>query len=423
MKFRESNCGSVDEQHFDVAIIGAGVAGSMAGILSARAGMRTLLLDRQSFPRSKVCGCCINGRALTILKQSGLESGLQRLHPTSTSLLAIRYRGRKLDVPMPASVAVSRRAMDQWLVEEAVASGCQFVDSVTVSVDPLPCEIKGNDSDPSRSAISDDADSPNERTMELRKIQIVGENEVSAATSKVFSKVVLVCDGLGHPSLHRLSTFTAAAQRGSRIGLGAVFPRTASDAWMQRGEILMAVAPHAYAGVVEIEDQQLNLAAAIDPSHLQESGSPYESLKSVFQSAGVPVPVELKSASIKGTVPLTRTAERIAGHRLFLLGDSTGYVEPFTGEGMAWALTAAAAVVPLVAAAVHHGWSSELATQWQSKFRSIVGHEQTICRILAAALRRPWLLPPILTTCQWFPSLTRRLVSQVNRIPEAMEIV
>ena len=131
---------------------------------------------------------------------------------------------------------------------------------------------------------------------------------------------------------------------------------------------------------------------------------------------------QLAGASIKGTVPLTRTADRIAGERLFLLGDSTGYVEPFTGEGMAWALTAAVAVCPLLVQTVKEGWSPEMMTRWQSIFRSNVFREQTICRLLSAALKRPWLLPPILTTCRMFPSLTQRLVGHINRVPATLEV-
>lgn len=74
---------SVDAQQFDVAVIGAGIAGSMSSILCSRAGLRTILLERHRFPREKVCGCCINGRAIQILKRHGLESGLQQLQPTT----------------------------------------------------------------------------------------------------------------------------------------------------------------------------------------------------------------------------------------------------------------------------------------------------------------------------------------------------
>lgn len=414
---------SMDGQHFDVVVIGAGVAGSMAGLLSARAGLRTLLVDRQKFPRSKVCGCCLNGRAVGILQQAGLETGLRGLHPGSTTGLAIRHAGQQLDVRMPTSAAVSRKAFDQWLINEAISSGCRFADDVSAAVVPEACDaVAGAVKQPSHTA----SECPEHREVELCISGTVPQenrnapNEASgSSTQRVIAKVVLVCDGLGHPSLHRIPAFRATPKAGSRIGLGAVFPRTPADEWIRQGKILMAVAPHGYAGIVEIEDGQLNLAAAIDPGHLHQTKSPLRSLESLFQAAGVPMPQELTNAAIKGTVPLTRRAEKIAGHRIFLLGDATGYVEPFTGEGMAWALTSASAIVPIVSDAVRTGWETKMMSRWQTTFRNIVGREQRICRFLSAVLKRPWILPPIMTTCRFFPSVTRHLVSRINRLPEA----
>lgn len=417
----------IDAQHYDVAIIGAGIAGSMAALLCSRAGLRTMLLERHCFPRHKVCGCCVNGRAFQILKQAGLESGLRQLRPATTSSLAIRYRGRNLNVPMPTGFAVSRRRMDQWLVDEAISSGCQFVDAVTASVQPVASE-----SDEFPAEIADcNTDHPKERAIQLRFANRhspdgttpCDEETPASPSARVFAKVVLVCDGLGHPSLHLLPSFRAEPEAGSRIGLGAVFPRADADDWIRKGEVLMAVAAHGYAGVVEIENNQLNLAAAIDPSCLNKSNSPLDCLAIIFRSAGVPMPQELRNASIKGTVPLTRSARCIAGHRLLLLGDSTGYVEPFTGEGMAWALTAAAAAIPFVVSAICHGWSHELINRWQTSFNEATRKQQKICRLLSATLKHSWLLPPVMTTCQLFPSLTQRLVSRINRVPKALEII
>lgn len=424
-----SQSDSVDSQHFEVAVIGAGIAGSMSAILCSRVGLRTILLERHRFPRDKVCGCCINGRAMQILTRAGLESGLRQLQPTTTSSLAIQYRGRRLNVAMPAGFAVSRRSMDQWLVEEATQSGCKFLDEVTASVQPLSSE-------------------PDEREIQLRFTHprdfrpdqgqhrsgiddssagiapgVIQPSSTSSTNASLFAKVVLVCDGLGHPSLHLLPSFSADPQAGSRIGLGATFPRTAADDWIQRGEVLMAVASTGYAGVVEIENNQWNLAAAVDPTSLNRSNTPLDVLENIFRLAGVPIPQELANATIKGTIPLTRSARQIADHRLLLLGDSTGYVEPFTGEGMAWALTAAAAVIPTVVSAVRDGWSDEIANQWQTKFKDIVGSQKKICRFLSVSLRHPWLLPPILTACQFFPSLTQQLVSRINRVPEALDFI
>ena len=63
-------------RRWDVTIVGAGPAGAFAARELARGGAAVLLIDKASFPRSKVCGACINGRAMSILRRSGLDASV-----------------------------------------------------------------------------------------------------------------------------------------------------------------------------------------------------------------------------------------------------------------------------------------------------------------------------------------------------------
>lgn len=398
---------------FDVVVIGAGIAGSLAGLFCARSGFRTLIVEKQQFPRHKICGCCINGRALAIFNDAGLADCLRDLRPTITSSLAIRHAGRKLDVAMPQSFAVSRKSLDECLLNEARKAGCDFAEQATATV--MPTESLHSSSTEDVRTVSLKYRCSNPACMDV--VTPTNEN----ADTKIYARVVLVCDGLGHPSLRLFPEFSSPPQQGSRIGLGVVIPRGDGDKWIPQNSVLMAVSPQGYAGVVEIEDRQLNIAAAIDASHLQQTRSGNLSLISIFESAGLPVPTYLREATVKGTIPLTRVASRVSGHRILLLGDSTGYIEPFTGEGMAWAASAARAIQPLVRTALADTWSRDLEIQWEATFKTIVNGEQKVCRFLSAALRRPRLLTPVLTACRVFPFLTQYLVSRINRVPRALE--
>ena len=52
------------QKSWDVVVIGAGVAGGMAAYDCARRGLTVLLVEKRSFPRWKVCGCCFNANAI-----------------------------------------------------------------------------------------------------------------------------------------------------------------------------------------------------------------------------------------------------------------------------------------------------------------------------------------------------------------------
>src|SRR2546422_830313 len=58
---------------YDVAIIGGGPAGATCAAFCASAGLRTLLLERETFPREKVCGDCLNPSAWPVLSRLGVD--------------------------------------------------------------------------------------------------------------------------------------------------------------------------------------------------------------------------------------------------------------------------------------------------------------------------------------------------------------
>ena len=57
---------------WDAVVVGAGPAGSVAARELARRGVSVLLVDKATFPRAKVCGCCLNAAALDTLAKIGL---------------------------------------------------------------------------------------------------------------------------------------------------------------------------------------------------------------------------------------------------------------------------------------------------------------------------------------------------------------
>ncbi len=103
----------------------------------------------------------------------------------------------------------------------------------------------------------------------------------------------------------------------------------------------------------------------------------------------------------------------MAGHRWLSIGDSTGYVEPFTGEGMSWALADAEAALPLVKGALDRGWSESVARNWSISMRKTHLRNQRRCRWLASQLRRPYRAEWMLRACNAFPIIRHTLVRKV----------
>ena len=365
---------------WDVAVVGAGPAGSMAAYLLARQGVRTLLVDRASFPRFKVCGCCLNRNALAILDRADLTETASA--GRSISRLALSARGRRADIPLPTGRAISRELWDGLLVQRAVAAGTHFLSATTAALDAVA--------------------STDWRQLQLRQ----GECRIA-----VRARIVLSADGLAGGLLERDDKSATRIESHSRIGAGTILG--GHETAYSLGTIFMAVGRGGYVGVVRLEDGRLDLAAALDGAAVTRAGGLGPLAGEILREAGAdPLPVE--HAQWKGTPPLTRRRPRPGAFRAFALGDAVGYVEPFTGEGIAWALTSAEAVVPLVRTALQC-WNDRLVDQWKRVHRRQIERRQWVCRLLGHALRSPGMIGAAVAVGHYCPTVFQPIARFVNR--------
>jgi flavin-dependent dehydrogenase len=217
----------------------------------------------------------------------------------------------------------------------------------------------------------------------------------------------------GMPGLRRLSPghpARNAVNKDSRIGAATIIEEV--PAFYQPGTIYMACGTEGYVGLVQLEDGRLNVAAAFDAGALRAAGHAGRLADKILYEAGLP-PVDILEVPWKGTPRLTRHARRLAAERLFVLGDAASFVEPFTGEGIAWALRSAIAVAPLTASAVQD-WKPGLEKEWNDKFHREVERRQIVCRLMAALLRRPHLTTTLVRLLSLLPSLGNPVLRRLN---------
>ena len=183
----------------------------------------------------------------------------------------------------------------------------------------------------------------------------------------------------------------------------------------RQGTIFMAVGRRGYVGFVRLESGELNVAAAFEKSLLRNSGSPAAAASQILQESGFGAVPELHAASWQGTVSLSRRTHPIAGDRFFVLGDASGYVEPFTGEGMAWALEAGLDVAPLATRAVDR-WDPSLTLAWTVIQKRNMARNQHVCRRVTSLLRWPWLTRAALEVAMRMPAVARFMIDHVNTV-------
>ncbi len=366
---------------WDAIVVGAGPAGALAARQMARGGARTLLVERKAFPRHKVCGACLNGHALSTLAEVGLGDLPASLGAVSLQELRLATRGACARLRLTMGVAISRELFDAALVQAAIEAGAGFLPETTAHVEES-CES-------------------------ARSVVLQHEGD----TGQIAAAVVLAADGLGHGCLSWLPQFDRTARDGSRIGAGC--GGTLHSEAYEPGVIFMAVGRSGYAGLVRVEGGRLNIAAALDRQYVRHTGGIGPAVEEIIRQAGFPEITGLGMNDWHGTAALTRRSGRTAVRRLLLLGDAAGYVEPFTGEGIAWALASGASVARTALRGIS-GWSSGLETEWTMAHDQIVGRRQRLCRLIAAGLRNRWMIGGAVRLLEQMPTMATPILRRLN---------
>lgn len=418
---------------WDVAVIGAGPAGGLAAMLAARAGLRVVLFDRESFPRYKVCGCCVNGAALMCLRAAGLGDLTRRMRAPDLTVYWLACGRRAAQVALPAGVAVSRAAFDAALADAAIQAGAEFRPNCRVELLP------GSGSESCASTVGVNG------ARSLRVRTATGEETVTA-------RVVLVAGGLAalqsaaartHAGVKSIvspgtwSSTPAAGEivtgfSGSYIGAGRIVPE--APEMYRRGCVYMSCGAAGYVGWVRLEDDRMNLAAALDPVRVKLAGGVAACVRAVLAGAlptAWPMPwgpgTDADKSGWRGTPALTCEATALAGDRFFVLGDAAGYVEPFTGEGIAWALESALRVQPFVAVAcrslaVDSRWDPAWSAAWTTAQQSWRTPRQRLCRWVAKGLRHPAWVQAGVRILSWMPQLAHPVLEQLNAAPAGLMV-
>jgi flavin-dependent dehydrogenase len=330
----------------------------------------------------------LNQASLSALGQAGLGELAARLgaRPLSAvELFAGRSRAR---LALPVGMALSREALDTALVQEAVNAGATFLPYAEAALQP---EIGVE-----------------------RKVLLRGRNTTGTAVARV----VVAADGLAGRFLQKLPEFDPVVALRAAVGAGTIVE--AAPNGFCEGTIYMACGPGGYVGVVRLEDGRLDVAAALEIGQVRRCGSPATLARKILTGAGLLALGDLPPSAWQGTAPLTRHRRYVAGERLFVVGDAAGYVEPFTGEGIGWAMQGALLMAPLVLEAID-AWDRRLADRWQMHYNRLIVRRQMVCRIVRTLLWRPRLAiaaARVLNRAPWLASPALRRINAPIPTPQ-----
>jgi len=295
---------------FDVAIVGGGPAGSSCAVFCALAGLRTLVLEREKFPREKVCGDCLNPSCWPVLERLSLAQRVRDLpHSKLASVEFIAIDGRKAIVDLPTGddceLSVKRSLFDDLLLRRARELRAHVREGTTVTA--LNCS-HGPVARPGR-------DAPQRRGYS-------GDWRIETATGESFFARTLVGADGRNSTVARLCNLLPRHAR-ERVALQAHIPLPRNFG----RRVVLQFLPEGYSGQAPVNETELNLCLVGTPptiSRLRRWAERY---------------FEITSDQPWRTItPLTRSPVSCAHENLFFLGDAARVVEPFTGEGIYYAI-------------------------------------------------------------------------------------
>ena len=379
----------------DVLVVGGGPAGAACAYWLAEAGHDVLLLEKKRYPREKTCGDGLTPRAVKELEAIGLADSLAE-HHRFDGLRSIAF-GRTLELKWPShpdfpsyGYVITRKDLDHMVAERAVKSGATlWQESEAIA----PVVENG-----------------------LVRGATVKRKETGGAEVEVRARYVVVADG----SLSRFgralgTTRNRAFPQGMAIRGYYVSPRH-DEPWIEshldvrdkHGNVLPG-----YGWIFPVGDGRVNVGVgllstfnqwkSVNTSHLMDAfvdWAPKSWELSPETSCGPPT---------GGRLPMSLSVGPRVGPTWLVVGDAGGAINPFNGEGIAYAYETGRMAADALDTAIRsgdglalRGYEDRLNTEYELYYKvarvfvKLIGNPQAMRLLVSTGMRSRTLMEWVL---------------------------
>jgi geranylgeranyl reductase family protein len=372
----------------DVVIIGAGPAGSSSAISLARLGYSVALLDKEQFPREKLCGDFINPSNWPILRALRVKKEiLARARQKVTGFQITSVEGDEAECPLPLTsgepfgLGMPRRSLDHILVEKAQGENVTLLQN---------CRIKRL--------------TRKENPWHL-------EFDHAGTIETLQARVLIGADGRHSWVAHHLGLSRSADMRGRAVafqlrlrcrgGLG------------DRVEIHLF--PGGYVGLLGLGEDTINLCLAVDKDRLPDD-QPFARLLEFRLQLNPHLKTILNrsepAGELRSTYPVYFSPRRSFGDNVLLAGDAARVNEPVSGEGIYFALKSGLLAAETIDAAFRAGdFSAARLRAYETACRREFRLRRGVNALIRALIYRPALASPLIR----FSAKRRRLLDSIVR--------
>jgi flavin-dependent dehydrogenase len=351
----------LEAAQYDLIVVGAGPAGSACAITAARSGARVLLLEKDRFPRQKVCGEFVSSESLGLL-QGLLEDNRFASCPQMLSS-RVFLDNKTLTLPVsPAAQSIPRFDLDPALFHAAQHAGVTAREDMAVS--------------------------------EVQKEDLF---QVAATEDTFTAKAVINTTG----RWSKLTQFDVAGKE-KWLGLKAHFTEL-----MPPQSVDLYFFPGGYCGVTPVGANSVNACAMVraDVAHTLEEVFAKE--PQLWQRSRVWKPL----FPTVSTSPLYFRAPQTESDGMLLAGDAAGFIDPFAGDGISLALQSGTLAAKSILPFLHGDCSlAQAHQQYQAAYRKRFAPAFRNAARLRKALAAPKWLRNAAFTLAGIPVVGKMLV-------------
>ncbi len=284
---------------YDVIIVGGGPAGATLGREACKAGLKTIILDKKPFPRYKPCGGAISNRTAALLNID-INEAIE--DTVDTVLITYKYKEPILyKAPVSFASMVMRDKFDTLLIEKAMEEGCEFMPScnvIDISIDDDGLQIKTEKDD-------------------------------------ICGKVLVGADGV-NGSVSKLTGLYW--KRRLAVALESEIPIDPNTLEEERGRVHVDYGnvPRGYGWVFPKKDH-----VSVGIGTFTQG---VKNLKELFFLFLEKKGLNVNSASLQvygHPIPIPDWKRPLTSDRVILIGDAAGLADPFSGEGILYAVKSA----------------------------------------------------------------------------------
>jgi len=386
------------QANFDAIIIGAGPAGSSAAIQLARAGWSVALIEKQPFPRRKVCGECIAASNMPLLEDLGIGAAFEAIAGPELRKVALMRGDQTITADLPPAThekyrwgrTLGRDKLDMLLVEQAGAVGAHVLQPYTVQT------IEG--------------EIGNWRC-------VVRAKDVTSTTLTLHAPLAIDSHGSWEAltSSHRRLRVTRRAS--DLFAFKANFRNTS----LAEGVLPILLFEGGYGGMVVVDGGMATLACCVRRDHLEicRRGAPGlpigEAVEKMLQRECGGVGRALRNASRVGVWlsvgPLDPGIRVGTGDDLFRIGNAAGEGHPIIGEGMSMALQSSWLLcTQLLAAQRREGfsvetWQREAQRRYAEQWRHEFVPRMRLASAFSHVAMRPAFSAPLMVLARVWPGM------------------